>query len=46
MDGRIPAGVAVMFNPLAAGLSRAGTVPGTGPDDRVVILGAGQGSAA
>jgi threonine dehydrogenase-like Zn-dependent dehydrogenase len=31
-----------MFNPLAAGLSWAGSVPGTGPDDRVVILGAGQ----
>jgi threonine dehydrogenase-like Zn-dependent dehydrogenase len=42
MDRRIPAGVAVMFNPLAAGLSWAGTVPGTGPGDRVVILGAGQ----
>lgn len=42
MDPRIPAGVAVMFNPLAAGLSWAGTVPRTGPGDRVVILGAGQ----
>ena len=42
MDARIPAGVAVMFNPLAAGLSWAGTVPVTGPADRVVILGAGQ----
>src|SRR3990172_8174794 len=42
MDPRIPAGVAVMFNPLAAGLSWAGTVPATGPGDRVVILGAGQ----
>ena len=42
MDPRIPAGVAVMFNPLAAGLSWAASVPGTGPDDRVVILGAGQ----
>ena len=42
MDARIPAGVAVMFNPLAAGLSWAGSVPGTGPGDRVVILGAGQ----
>ena len=42
MDPQIPAGVAVMFNPLAAGLSWAGTVPATGPDDRVVILGAGQ----
>src|SRR5262244_1149211 len=42
MDARIPAGVAVMFNPLAAGLSWAGTIPATAPGDRVVILGAGQ----
>jgi threonine dehydrogenase-like Zn-dependent dehydrogenase len=42
MDPKIPAGVAVMFNPLAAGLSWAGSVPRTGPGDRVVILGAGQ----
>ena len=42
MDPRIPAGVAVMFNPLAAGLSWASTIPVTGPKDRVVILGAGQ----
>jgi threonine dehydrogenase-like Zn-dependent dehydrogenase len=42
MDPTLPAGVAVMFNPLAAGLSWAGVVPGTGPGDRVVILGAGQ----
>lgn len=42
MDPRIPAGVAVMFNPLAAGLSWAASVPRTGPGDRVVILGAGQ----
>jgi threonine dehydrogenase-like Zn-dependent dehydrogenase len=41
-DPRLPAGVAVMFNPLAAGLSWSGTIPGTGPNDRVVILGAGQ----
>src|SRR2546427_728301 len=39
---RIPAGVAVMFNPLAAGLSWAASVPGTKAGDRVVILGAGQ----
>ena len=42
MDPRLPAAVAVMFNPLAAGLSWAATVPGTGPADRVVVLGAGQ----
>jgi threonine dehydrogenase-like Zn-dependent dehydrogenase len=41
-DADLPAEVAVMFNPLAAGLSWAGTVPGTAPGDRVVILGAGQ----
>jgi len=42
MDARLPAGVAVMFNPLAAGLSWAGSIPGTGSTDRVLILGAGQ----
>jgi len=42
MDPAIPAGVAVMFNPLAAGLSWAASVPATKPGDRVVILGAGQ----
>src|SRR5262249_58480240 len=42
IDARISPEVAVMFNPLAAGLSWAGTVPATGPGDRVVILGAGQ----
>ncbi len=42
MNPRIPAGVAVMFNPLAAGLSWAASVPRTGPGDRVVVLGAGQ----
>lgn len=42
MDRSLPAGVAVLFNPLAAGLSWAGTVPKTGPGDRIVILGPGQ----
>ena len=42
MDPKIPAGVAVMFNPLAAGLSWAVSIPRTGPGDRVAILGAGQ----
>ena len=42
MDPMIPAAVAVMFNPLAAGLSWAAAVPRTVPGDRVVILGAGQ----
>ncbi len=42
MDASLPAGVAVMFNPLAAGLSWAVSVPATRPGDRVVILGCGQ----
>jgi threonine dehydrogenase-like Zn-dependent dehydrogenase len=42
VDPRLPAGVAVMFNPLAAGLSWAVSIPKTAPGDRVVILGAGQ----
>src|SRR5881396_2083002 len=42
MSPSLPPGVAVMFNPLAAGLSWAGSIPGTGPGDRVVVLGAGQ----
>src|SRR5919201_2002816 len=41
MSPLLPAGVAVMFNPLAAGLSWAASIPGTGPRDRVVIVGAG-----
>ena len=42
MDPGIPAPVAVMFNPLAAGLSWAAAIPATAPGDRVVVLGAGQ----
>ena len=42
MDSSLPAAVAVMFNPLAAGLSWAAGIPATGPGDRVVVLGAGQ----
>jgi len=42
MDPDLPAAVAVMFNPLAAGLSWAAGIPATGPGDRVVVLGAGQ----
>ena len=42
VDPKIPPGVAVMFNPLAAGLSWAVGVPRTQPGDRVVVLGAGQ----
>ena len=42
VDPKIPSGVAVMFNPLAAGISWAVSIPKTAPGDRVVILGAGQ----
>jgi threonine dehydrogenase-like Zn-dependent dehydrogenase len=42
VDPAIPAGVAVMFNPLAAGLSWAVSIPRMAPGERVVILGAGQ----
>src|SRR2546430_2464005 len=42
MSPSLPAGVAGMFNPPAAGLSWAASIPGTGPRDRVVILRAGQ----
>jgi threonine dehydrogenase-like Zn-dependent dehydrogenase len=42
VDPTIPSGVAVMFNPLAAGISWAVSIPKTAPGDRVVILGAGQ----
>jgi len=42
MDPALPAGVAVMFNPLAAGISWAVSIPKTMPGERVVILGAGQ----
>ena len=38
----LPRELAVMFNPLAAGLSWAWSVPQTKPGDRVVILGPGQ----
>lgn len=38
----IPAQIAVMFNPLAAGLSWARSVPQTRPGEQVVILGPGQ----
>lgn len=42
MDPSLPAGLAVMFNPLAAGLSWAASVPRTGQGDRLAILGPGQ----
>lgn len=42
VDARLPAALAVMFNPLAAGLSWGASVPGTESGDRVVIMGPGQ----
>jgi threonine dehydrogenase-like Zn-dependent dehydrogenase len=42
MDPSLPAEVAVLFNPLAAGLSWAWSVPHTRRGERVVILGSGQ----
>ena len=42
VDPELPPELAVMFNPLAAGLSWASTVPETGEGDIVVIFGPGQ----
>src|SRR2546428_762117 len=42
MNPKIPAGVAVMFNPLAARRSRAASVPASPPGARVVVPGARQ----
>jgi threonine dehydrogenase-like Zn-dependent dehydrogenase len=38
----IPAGTAVMFNPLGAGFRWAVDIPRTGPGDTVLVLGPGQ----
>lgn len=38
----VPAGLAVMFNPLGAGFRWAVEVPGTRPGDTVLVLGPGQ----
>jgi threonine dehydrogenase-like Zn-dependent dehydrogenase len=38
----IPAGIAVMFNPLGAGFRWAVEIPDTGPGDVVLVLGPGQ----
>ncbi len=38
----VPAGLAVMFNPLGAGFRWAVEIPGTGPGDVVLVLGPGQ----
>lgn len=42
VDAGLPPELAVMFNPLASGLSWAASVPETGAGDRVVIMGPGQ----
>ncbi len=42
IDPRLPAEIAVMFNPLGAGFRWAVEMPGTQPGDTVVILGPGQ----
>ena len=42
IDTRLPAELAVVFNPLASGLSWAASVPQTGPGDSVVVMGPGQ----
>src|ERR687884_339587 len=44
MSPSLPAGVAVMFNPLAAGLSWAASIPGTGPRDCCVIAARAAGA--
>lgn len=38
----LPAGIAVMFNPLGAGFRWAVEIPRTGPGDTVLVLGPGQ----
>lgn len=38
----IPAGIAVMFNPLGAGFRWAVEIPDTGPGDIVLVMGPGQ----
>lgn len=42
VDPTLPAGIAVLFNPLGAGFRWAVEIPGTKPGDSVVILGPGQ----
>ncbi len=42
VDHSVPAELAVMFNPLGAGVRWAQRLPGTGIGDSVVILGCGQ----
>jgi threonine dehydrogenase-like Zn-dependent dehydrogenase len=42
VDATLPAGIAVMFNPLGAGFRWAVEIPRTQPGDTVVILGPGQ----
>ncbi|MBX3706706.1 MAG: zinc-binding dehydrogenase [Pseudomonadales bacterium] len=42
VDARLPAAIAVMYNPLGAGFRWAVELPRTAPGDTVVILGPGQ----
>jgi len=42
MDPRLPAEIAVLFNPLGAGFRWAVEIPHTGPGDTIVVLGPGQ----
>jgi threonine dehydrogenase-like Zn-dependent dehydrogenase len=42
MRADLPAGIAVMFNPLGAGFRWAVELPRTGPGDTVLVLGPGQ----
>jgi threonine dehydrogenase-like Zn-dependent dehydrogenase len=42
IDRRIPAALAVLFNPLGAGFRWAVELPQTRPDDTVLVLGPGQ----
>ncbi len=42
MSPELPPEIAVLFNPLGAGYRWAVEIPGTGPGDRIAILGPGQ----
>jgi threonine dehydrogenase-like Zn-dependent dehydrogenase len=42
IDARLPAALAVLFNPLGAGYRWAVEIPNTRPGDRVLVLGPGQ----
>ncbi len=42
IDPELPAGLAVLFNPMGAGIRWAVEIPKTGPGDTVLVLGPGQ----